>query len=89
MLEVVRGIVAQDYAVVMTTHDPNHAILLGGTVAVLDRTGTLRVGPSEEVLTEEMLRGLYRTDVRVAYVERVSRNAVVGAMDDIVLPPEG
>ena len=78
VLDMVQQVSAMGFAVIMTTHDPNHAILLGGTVAVLDRGGTLTCGTTDEVMTEEFLKGLYRTDLTVAYVEEIEREAVLG-----------
>ena len=57
----------------VTTHNPDHAILLGGTAAVLDRQGCLRSGPAEELLTEELLRQIYDTQLLVRSSQELVR----------------
>ncbi|MBQ6454125.1 MAG: ABC transporter ATP-binding protein [Coriobacteriales bacterium] len=77
-LELARRLSSKGYAVVMTTHDPNHAILMGGKVAVLDREGHLEVGSCADMLDEERLAQLYRVDLCVTDVEEVGRLACLG-----------
>lgn len=60
-------------AVVMTTHVPDHAILLGGKVAILDRSGRIKVGEVNDVVTEDALGRLYGANVRMVYVDAVGR----------------
>jgi iron complex transport system ATP-binding protein len=79
ILELVRRMSGMGYSVVMTTHDPNHAILLGGKTAILDREGHLHFGLVKELLTETKLCALYRTELRLIYVPEVDRDAVLGA----------
>jgi iron complex transport system ATP-binding protein len=52
--------------VIMTTHDPNQAFLLGGKVACMGRDGSFVVGDAQEVITPELLRTLYGTEVAFA-----------------------
>ena len=56
------------YAVVMTTHMPDHAMRLGGLTAILIRRGEFLCGSADEVITEENLRDIYQTDIRIVYV---------------------
>ena len=70
---MVRRLSEEGYATVVTTHNPDHAILLGGTAAVLDRQGCLRSGPAEELLTEELLRQIYDTQLLVRYNQELGR----------------
>lgn len=77
IVELVQSLSQMGYAIVMTTHDPNQAIMLGGKIAILDRSGELQVGSVEELMHEEDLCDLYRTDLKLTYVESVQRNAVL------------
>lgn len=61
----------------MTTHNPDHVILLGGKVGILDRRGYFTVGEREAVMTEERLRDLYQIDLHLTYVEQVDREVCV------------
>ena len=65
----------RNYAIVMTTHNPDHPILLGGQVAILDASGRLTVGPVDEAITEERLSELYGIPLRLVHVPEVDRLA--------------
>ena len=43
--------------------------VLGGQVGILGNDGRFLVGNAEEVMTEERLRALYRSDLYLTYVE--------------------
>lgn len=82
VLKLIRGIAKEGYSVVMTAHDPNHAIMIGGKVAILNRVGDLNFGTCQESLTEAALAKLYNADVKVVYVNEVHRDTVIGNLDD-------
>ena len=79
VLALVRDMQARGYSVIMTTHDPNHAILLGGRTAVLDRDGSLHVGDTREIVTEARLRTLYRSDLHLIDIPQLGRTACLSA----------
>ena len=72
-LRLIKSLREKGYAIVITTHDPDHAILLGGTTAILDRDGHLITGKTEEIITEETLRELYGTDLSLVQPDGVDR----------------
>lgn len=64
-LAMIRALAARGVAVVVTTHDPHHAFVLGGQVALL-KTGTPPIiGLVEEVVTESALSATYGIDIRL------------------------
>ncbi len=67
------------YAVIMTTHNPDQPILLGGKVAMLNADGTLAVGDADTTLTSERLSELYGTELHLVYVDEVDRVACVSS----------
>ena len=67
------------YAIIMTTHNPDQPILLGGSVATLDREGTVAVGSVEEVLTSERLTQLYDTRLHLVYIDVADRIACISS----------
>jgi len=77
LLGLIGGLAKDGYGIIVTTHNPDHVLLLGGTAAVLDRDGHLESGSARDIVTEDRLRGLYRTDVRIAYVKEAGREACV------------
>ena len=77
ILLLLRSMSRMGFSVVLTTHNPDHAVLLGGSAAVLDRDGHLTTGASHDVITEARLMNLYRTKLRMTYVPEVSRTVCV------------
>jgi iron complex transport system ATP-binding protein len=68
VLQVIRELAEHGYAVLMTSHLPDHAFLLRSRVALLAQ-GTIAVsGWPEEVITDAVLSQLYNTRIRVAEV---------------------
>ena len=61
------------YAVLMTTHNPEHSLLLNSDVWLLNRDGQMTVGSSEELISEETLRKLYTSEICVSEIKFVSR----------------
>ena len=74
VLRIIRELSADGYAVVITTHDPNHALLLGGQTALFDGSGGVEVGTSDAVLTEERLQTLYGTELKLRRIEDLERS---------------
>ena len=56
-------------AVVMVTHDPDHALFCADRVIVMDAGRVLAQGTPAECITTEMLARIYGTDARVVDVE--------------------
>jgi iron complex transport system ATP-binding protein len=61
---------ADGIAILLCSHDPDHAARLGGRALLLDGGTTLAEGPAGEVLTAENLSRLYGVDVRSAVAWR-------------------
>ena len=67
VVQMIRKLAAEGYAVIMTTHNPEHAIILNGKVAILNREGVLSVGQAAETLNAETLSKLYRLSIKTIY----------------------
>ncbi|MEG2174782.1 MAG: ABC transporter ATP-binding protein [Oscillospiraceae bacterium] len=76
-LRLIRSMAADGYAVIMTTHNPDHVMLLGGWAAVLDENGTMVSGPWQEILTEPSLQDLYHADLRIEPIVKLDRVACI------------
>ena len=72
-LRVIKKLKEKGFAVIITTHNPDHAIMLGGTTAILDKTGHLTVGGSEKIITENTLKEVYGTELKLTYMDSVGR----------------
>jgi iron complex transport system ATP-binding protein len=86
VLDRIRGLAADGYGVVLSTHDPDHALLVAHRVAVIAEGGLRAVGPARDVVTAETLSAIYRTEV---YVEDTpsGRRVCVPAWDRVHRPP--
>ena len=73
VLQLLTDLSRRGFGIISTTHNPNHAILLGGSAGVLTRTGRFHTGPVGEVIREDLLSRVYETDLRVVYVEQLGR----------------
>lgn len=51
--------------IIMTTHDPNHALLHASKVATIGRNGGFAVGRPQDIVTEDYLRQTYRVHARI------------------------
>lgn len=73
VLKTVRSLKEEGYGVILTTHNPDHALLLQDQVAILDKTGVLNTGLSSDVLEEQNLSALYDTELCLFYEEKLDR----------------
>lgn len=67
VIEQVLDLAAEGLGVIMTTHDPNHALMCDGDVLCLSRDGCLH-GKARELIDEELLGRLYGIHVGIARV---------------------
>lgn len=77
VLKMIKALSKEGYAVVVTTHDPNHAIMLDGMVALFDGKGNAKSGRAEELVTEENLCRIYGSELKIRYMEEFRRNVCV------------
>ena len=67
MVRLVSDLANEGYAIVMTTHNPDHAFMVDGKVAILNREGTLDVGTTVDVLNGESLSNLYGLPIKTMW----------------------
>lgn len=77
VLKIIRKLADKGYAVVFTTHNPDHAMLLGGRAAILDGRGRLMSGDTDAIITEETLKDVYGAELRLRYIEEFARKVCV------------
>lgn len=75
VLRKVRRLSDMGYAVMFTTHNPDHALLLGGSTVLFDHAGGIRAGAAADVVTAESLRAVYGSDLKLTWVEEIGRTA--------------
>lgn len=65
VLHMLTALQEKGYAVVMTTHNPDHCLMLKGKVAILDQNGVLSTGTYEEMIQDNTLNSIYKADIKV------------------------
>lgn len=69
VLSRMRGLSAMGKAVIMVTHDPDHALLCADRVVVMERGNVIMEGSARECITTQMVQRIYGTDARVLDVD--------------------
>lgn len=75
VLELVKSLSEKGFSILMTSHNPEHPILLEGSVAMLNKHGTLEKGTVQEIMTEESFFEVYGTRLHMVDVSEVNRTA--------------
>jgi iron complex transport system ATP-binding protein len=70
VLGEVERLAARGIAVMLSTHDPDHAFLCAHRVALLHEGRLARLGPPDEVVTRDSLRAVYGVEVAVLEMTR-------------------
>lgn len=65
VMEKIRDLVENNYTVILSTHNPEHALLFAEKAFVLQDGKVKAAGPSREVLTEELMQELYDVEVQL------------------------
>ncbi|MCL2373393.1 MAG: ABC transporter ATP-binding protein [Defluviitaleaceae bacterium] len=76
IIKLIKEMAATGYSVIMTTHNPDHAIQLGGICALMHHGGQMTIGQPES-LSGEMLSEIYGTPLKLVHVPEVGRMACV------------
>lgn len=79
VLRMVKELSYEGYAIVMTTHNPDHPILLDSSVCLLDRDGCLTKGTVDEIMQEDRLEAVYQSEMVIRYVEDARRRVCMTA----------
>lgn len=73
VLKTIRAMADDGYGIVMTTHNPDHVLLLNDRIGVLNRQGRMTFGSCGEIMREDFLKELYGTDLRLLPVAELGR----------------
>ncbi len=84
VLSLIKRLAADGLAVILTTHDPNHALILNQTVGLFSQNGQLATGSAAQLLTETSLRETYQTNLKLLYVPELHRQVCeLGLVDKL------
>ncbi len=73
ILKLMKNLSEQGYGVVYTTHNPDHVLLLGGKVAIVEKNGTLRFGETRDMINEKSLSELYDVNINLKRLDESER----------------
>lgn len=77
VLRIIKKLAREGYAAVITTHNPEHALLLEGEVAAILPTGEFVFGNCKDVITEDFLSSLYGIDLHLRHIPDVGRDVCI------------
>ncbi|MDS0525808.1 ABC transporter ATP-binding protein [Clostridium sp. SHJSY1] len=77
IMRIVKQLSENGYSIIMTTHNPNHPILLGGHVGILNTDGNMEIGLVTEIIKEDILSEVYKTKLRLIYMSEIDRMVCV------------
>lgn len=63
ILELIRSLANEGYSILLSTHNPQHALSFADTMLALHAGRTAAYGTPAETLNEELMQKLYRVDV--------------------------
>lgn len=69
VLRLIKELNERGYAIILTTHDINQALMLGGDALLFDGQGNIKQGPSDKILTESNLQSVYGQDIKIRYLD--------------------
>jgi len=76
VLRMVKDLANQGYGIVMTTHNPDQALMLGGKVAIFNRDASFAFGDCG-ILTNETLTSLYQVPLKLMNVAGHDRRVCI------------
>lgn len=68
VIQMLRKLNRQGYTIILTSHNPEYAFMLGGYVGMVYKGDAFRFGLVEELMTDYNLSNLYGTDICVKYL---------------------
>lgn len=77
VLRRVKKMAEEGFSVIITTHNPDHALMLGDKAAIVSRNGHIIQGESREIITEETLKEIYGIDLKLMEVKELGRNICI------------
>lgn len=77
VLEMLRDMAEGGFGIVMSTHNPDHVLMLDAQVAVINSGGQLVFGPGRDIITEPLLDSLYAAGLHILEVDSIGRKVCV------------
>lgn len=68
VIKILKKLNNEGYTVILTSHNPEYAFMLGGYVGMLYRNNHFSCGEVDKLMTDENLSALYETCIKVKYI---------------------
>lgn len=65
VISKVRSLAEKGYAVIMTTHSPDHAFMCNSNVVLLQRDAPMKFGSAMDIITEKNMQQVYGINVKI------------------------
>ncbi len=65
VIQKIKTLKKQSVGILMATHSPDHAFMLGSQVIILDKGSLFRIGTPDNTITTDTLRQTYGVDVQI------------------------
>lgn len=73
ILKLIQDLAQQKITIILTTHLPDHALMLPTTIGLLDSKGSMLTGSCEELMTTEQLERIYHVPLTLTYLPDLQR----------------
>ena len=78
VIDKVRQLAQRGYAIIMTTHSPDHAFMCDSNVVLLQKNNPMKFGKAVDIITEKNMKQAYGVNVKI--VEFVGANGKITRM---------
>ncbi|KGE71512.1 ABC transporter ATP-binding protein [Limosilactobacillus reuteri] len=73
ILKLIQDLAQQKITIILTTHLPDHALMLPTTIGLLDSKGSMVTGSCEELMSTEQLERIYHVPLTLTYLPDLQR----------------
>ncbi|MCC2128779.1 ABC transporter ATP-binding protein [Oscillospiraceae bacterium CLA-AA-H272] len=77
VIQMLKSLNQNGYSIILTSHNPEYAYMLGGHVAMLYKGEKFLHGKVSELMTEENLTEMYGTEIKVRYLPEFDTNICI------------
>lgn len=83
VIKILKKLNREGYTVILTSHNPEYAFMLGGYVGMLYRNNAFCYGPVHDLMTDESLTALYETKIKVKYLPDCASYVCIRVAEEI------
>ncbi|MSA03304.1 ATP-binding cassette domain-containing protein [Lactonifactor sp. BIOML-A3] len=77
MMKMIMKLAGKGFGILMTSHMPDHVLLLEGEVGILNDEGEFITGKAADIMTEDNLSRLYRAKLDLVFMEELNRKICI------------